>query len=105
MDLTPKSRYSTRLEKGKTLDIGVTSGSISVKGYLNHQLVVSETVTASKVFGPYPNEIEFRVTSIDAVGTANESLVFNAQLTGVISSAAPSDSDGRPDGTIYFQTA
>lgn len=26
-------------------------------------------------------------------------------IKGVISSAAPSDSDGRPNGTIYIQTA
>lgn len=26
-------------------------------------------------------------------------------IKGVVSSAAPSDEDGRPDGTIYIQTA
>jgi len=62
----------------------------------------SQVGAVLRVFGPFP------VSQVLYV-TANSLLTYsvlkpNPQVT-VISSDVPIDSDGRPDGTIYVQTA
>lgn len=104
MQLTPKAVYSGVLRKGRVLNITVTSGVLLVEGYAENSLIVSANVSATTTYGPYLNDVMFKVASITGVADVSDSAYSNF-VAPVISSDAPSDSDGRPNGTIYIQTA
>lgn len=104
MELRDGKVYSDVLESGKVLTITVTSGAVKVEANAGGSSVVNTTVSASTTYGPYMQDVMFKVASITGIADVSESTYSNFAAP-VISSDAPSDSDGRPNNTIYIQTA
>ncbi|MDN8612791.1 hypothetical protein [Variovorax ginsengisoli] len=95
-----------RLAIGDSLVVVAPPGS-SVRVYHRPDQNPDSTVTgATTTFGPYPTTktLHMKCTA-GAVSFTVPTQPPTEPPAFVISSSAPSNADGRPDGTIYIQTA
>jgi hypothetical protein len=101
---------------GETQNIQVVSGesfSVSTRGVatvravsgmgLTPGSVIGMVTKASATFGPYSDGV-YSVSPLQENAIATNFVQYSAPMI-VVSSAAPNNADGRPDGTIYVQTA
>lgn len=95
---------------GQSLRVDTIAGAYSAQviGGTNAGTVLATNSTASATHGPYATGAVIRLTagtpsvvSFDVAVTPIDGVPVGAVLYGT---SAPSDSDGRPDGTIYIQT-
>ncbi len=106
-----ESGKTMTLAEGKTLTLTGAAGAVGtaylldlVLGGTNSSRSWAVGVGLSATIGGYTGTQKVLVTcsagSIDA--TIADSVASIPQI--VVSSAAPNNNDGRPDGTLYFQT-
>jgi len=111
---------SQTIRNGQSLDLSLTAGqsiglcaaagtysaSVVAGTYAGTVLATNSSNTAT--FGPYATGAVVRVKTSDKGATSYDIATTpdSAWVAGspVVSSVAPSDADGRPDGTIYIQT-
>ena len=58
-----------------------------------------------QTFGPYQEAALIRVRATSGSSDYNVAVASSFSNVLVVSPTAPADADGRPDGTIYIQTA
>ena len=100
------------LPEGQVLNISGSVGTVGVAYRLDPVLggtnsLQSWTIGAGALaqIGPYPGLQRFLLTcSVGRVDAAVNAAAALAPMI-VVSSTAPNNNDGRPDGTIYIQTA
>ena len=96
---------SIRIEPGDTLQVVAPAASTAV-AFDPLTFNPNVTVTAStSIVGPFPNSRNITLSCTS--GAVSYSLGPDGKLASavVVSGDAPSDGDGRPDGTVYIQTA
>ncbi len=110
--ITSDSRtpYTDTLERGNTLSVACSSTGSALVEILgpSRRTQPQNTVAAgvTKVFGPYQHDMQVKVSMLSGSAVVTEAIADELALPmTVVSSDAPSDSDGRPNGTIYIQTA
>ncbi|MBB1599485.1 hypothetical protein A9977_05480 [Variovorax sp. UMC13] len=90
---------------GDALTVVAPAGS-SARVFHVNETIDSTVSGATSTFGPYGavRTLHLRCTAGAVDWSQPSQLPVNAASV-VVSSAAPVDADGRPDGTIYIQTA
>lgn len=98
---TPAVPYIDTLEAGSLVTISVPTGASAVFSRIGSG-AGSTTCPGGldTVVGPFLDKTQYR---IEAIGAACSVLKRPTQI--VVAAAAPNNADGRPDGTIYIQTA
>lgn len=112
VSLKSGERTTIALPEGQALTITGAPGATGVVSLLDPVLggtnsLQSWTIGAGALaqIGPYPGLQRFLVTcSAGRVDAAVNAAAALAPMI-VVSSTAPNNNDGRPDGTIYIQTA
>lgn len=129
----PSRPFTDTLERGNALTVSCdASGTALVNLRGPSGTVQASTVAAGRsvVYGPYLHDMSVVVSAVSGAVTVTESIADALQfanvpqfsldpttgaVTGlvgpsgsdflVVSSSAPNNADGRPNGTIYIQTA
>lgn len=103
--------FDVTVSPGQSLRVDTIAGAYSAQviGGTNAGTVLATNSTASATHGPYATGAVIRLTagnpsvvSFDVAATPIDGVPVGDVLVGT---SAPSNSDGRPDGTIYIQTA
>lgn len=103
--------FDVTVTAGQSLRVDTIAGSYSatIIGGTSAGTVLATNSTDSATHGPYATGAVIRLTagtpsivSFDVAASPIDGIPVGAVLYGT---SAPSDSDGRPDGTIYIQTA
>ncbi|MFS2007965.1 hypothetical protein ACEN9F_30595 [Duganella sp. CT11-25] len=83
-----------------TLDAGTEAGLVTAK-------IASTDLTGGVAYVPPTPPTQYSRASVvkDGAGAVTGIADANGARVVVISSAAPDNGDGRPDGTLYIQTA
>lgn len=101
--------FTDTLERGNYLSVICESGGVALVNIKGPSGVTRDTTVASgesKIFGPYQHDMQVKVSMASGQASVAEAIADElAMPLTVVSSSAPSDSDGRPNGTIYIQTA
>lgn len=107
--LTANQKTEIQLPEGTALQV---SGAASTVGTVQRldaagTVLQSWTVGASALaaIGPYPGAQRVAVSCDFGAVTLTSNLAAALLPQIIVSSAAPNNADGRPDGTIYIQTA
>jgi hypothetical protein len=110
--LSGGNTLSLNVPNGARLAVSALSGTYSatVTAGVNRGTVLATNSAVDQTFGPYPSgavialsaslggSVDFDI-DVTPVLMAGENPVF------IVSSTAPVNGDGRPNGTIYIQTA
>lgn len=120
VQVTPKRPASFALKSG---DYIVATGEGVMTALLGRRIVQRQVAAAGRQFGPFAEDAVIGITTtqgasymvypVDDAGivraNAQTASVGDIKSGGkdliVVSTAAPNNSDGRPDGTIYIQVA
>lgn len=89
------------LSPGQVLRVS-TASSATVKSEFGATVGATTVSASTQDFGPFAVPTKLSVAAVG--GRAQISTVAPDLRALVVSSAAPVDNDGRPDGTIYIQT-
>ncbi len=103
--VAPGSSYTNSLQPGNALTVVTTTGTALIERRSPGLSAVEKTAVSAAstiTLGPYLQACSVRVVPFVAPCDASQA-ISDAQV--VVGSAAPSNADGRPDGTIYIQTA
>jgi hypothetical protein len=100
------------VQEGQALNVMGSAGAQGVVYWLDDALGGGNShqswavsAGALQVIGPFAGTNRFLITcAVGMIAAAVTSAVIGFP-TIVVSNAAPSNSDGRPDGTVYIQTA
>lgn len=110
--LSGGNSVTLNIPNGGKLAVSALSGTYSatVTAGTNKGTVLATNSTADQTFGAYATGNVVLLSSsidgrIDYDVAAVPELTNGENPTVIVSSAAPSNTDGRPDGTIYIQTA
>lgn len=103
--LKMEEQVTVTLPEGQVLLIVGAAGTTAAAARIGTSDTWAIAAGALPAIGPYAGTQKIQVTctagSIDA--TVQDAVINVPQI--VISSAAPNNNDGRPDGTLYIQTA
>lgn len=110
--ITARGHSTVTLQEGQAINIKVDSLGAGMVYFLDDAAgrgnsKQSWTLAASQSLpiGPYAGTNRFRMTcSVGSVSYDVVDATVNVPQI-VVSSSAPNNSDGRPDGTIYIQTS
>lgn len=110
--LSSGNTISLSVQNGASLAVSAITGTYSatVTAGVNRGTVLATNSAVDQTFGPYPSGAVIAL-SASIGGTVDFDVDVTPVLTGgenpvfIVSSLAPVNGDGRPNGTIYIQTA
>ena len=101
--LNPGESRAVTVLVGQTLYVSTTgSTTVTATSGLGISAGLIATVDGSQTFGPYA--LNGVITLLPKLVNCEYEVKYPT-YTFIVSSAAPNDADGLPDGTIYIQTA
>lgn len=110
--LSSGNTLSLSVPSGGSLAVSALSGTYSavVTAGVNKGTVLATASTTDQTFGPYASGAVIALSasiggSVDFDVATTPALTNGESPVVIVSSSAPNNNDGRPDGTIYIQTA
>jgi len=96
--------FSLRAGASISITSSQVSGTVAVTGNGVSQSASIGAAPYNRTFGPFNVDTSVAVSALVGGGRMGIDVVGNTPDI-VVSSSAPVDADGRPDGTIWVQTA